>query len=74
MAANQVPSFSSRFNSQFSFGNDRKLTGRVGLNVLDDLIAGIDEYMAAAAAGRKSRGMSSRRCLARSCGWTTRSY
>lgn len=54
MAANQVPSFSSRFNSQFSFGKDRKLTGRAGLNVLDDLIAGIDEFMAAAAAGRKS--------------------
>jgi hypothetical protein len=49
MAADQVPSFSSVFDSQFSFGKDGKLTGRFGLNVLDDLIAGIDEFQAAAA-------------------------
>jgi hypothetical protein len=48
MAANQQW-FSSRFNSQFSFGQDGELTGRFGLNVLDDLIAGIDEFWAAAA-------------------------
>lgn len=55
MAANQEPSFSSRFNSQFSFGENGKLTGRFGLNVLDDLIAGIDEFRAAAASRRTSR-------------------
>jgi hypothetical protein len=54
MAADRPPSFSSRFDSQFSFGKDGHLTGRAGLNVLDDLIAGIDEFMAAAAVGRKS--------------------
>jgi hypothetical protein len=49
MPANHSPSFSSLFDSQFSFGQDGELTGRFGLNVLDDLIAGIDEFRAAAA-------------------------
>jgi hypothetical protein len=49
MAANQAPSFSSLFDSQFTFGENGELTGRFGLNVLDDLIAGIDELRAAAA-------------------------
>jgi hypothetical protein len=57
MAANQVPSFSSLFDSQFSFGKGGKLTGRFGLNVLDDLIAGIDEFQAASS--RQTSG----RCL-----------
>jgi hypothetical protein len=48
MAANQVPSFSSLFDSQFIFGENGELTGRFGLNVLDDLIMGIDEFRAAA--------------------------
>jgi hypothetical protein len=55
MAANQQW-FSSRFNSQFSFGQDGELTGRFGLSVLDDLIAGIDEFWAAAAR-RSSRDL-----------------
>ncbi len=54
MPAEQAQSFSSRFNSRFSFGTDGNLTGRFGLNVLDDLITGIDDYMAASAAGRQS--------------------
>ncbi len=33
-----------RFNPQFSFGQDGELAGRFGLNGLDDLIAGIDEF------------------------------
>jgi len=49
MAANQAPSFSPLFDSQFIFGENGELTGRFGLNVLDDLIAGIDEFRAAAA-------------------------
>lgn len=49
MAANQAPSFSSLFDSQFTFGENDELTGRFGLNVLDDLIVGIDEFRAAAA-------------------------
>jgi hypothetical protein len=49
--------FSSRFTSQFSFGQGGELTGRFGLNVLDDLIAGIDEFQAAAAARRSSRDL-----------------
>jgi hypothetical protein len=57
MTSNQAPSFSSPFNSQFSFGQYAKLTGRFGLNVLDDLIAGIDEYRAAAADRRSSRDL-----------------
>jgi hypothetical protein len=57
MTADQVPSFSSRFNSQFSFGKDGKLTGRFGLNVLDDLIAGIDEFQAAAASQKSARDL-----------------
>lgn len=54
MAVSQTPSFSSLFNSRFTFGNDGKLTGQFGLNVLDDLIAGIDEFKAGASAGRPS--------------------
>lgn len=54
MAASERPSFPARFNSRFSFGPDGNLTGRFGLNVLDDLIAGIDEFRAAADAGRRS--------------------
>jgi hypothetical protein len=60
MAADLAPSFSSLFDSQFSFGKDGKLTGRLGLNVLDDLIAGIDELWAAAAS-RRSLVLSGRR-------------
>jgi hypothetical protein len=41
-----------RFNSQFRFGQDGKLAGRFGLNVPDDLIAGIDEFRASAPTSR----------------------
>lgn len=54
MPVERALSFSSAFNSRFSFGKDGNLTGRFGLNVLEDLIAGIDEFMAVAAADRKS--------------------
>lgn len=54
MAANERQSFPVRFNSRFSFGPNGTLTGRFGLNVLDDLIAGIDEFRTAAEAGRRS--------------------
>jgi hypothetical protein len=47
-----------RFNSQFSFGQDGKLAGRFGLNGLDDLIAGIDEFRASAPTAE----VGSRRC------------
>jgi hypothetical protein len=57
VTAEQEPSFSSRFNSQFSFGKDGELTGRFGLNVLDDLIAGIDEFQAAAASQTSARDL-----------------
>jgi hypothetical protein len=67
MADHPRPSFSSRFTSQFSFGQDGTLTGRFGLNVLDDLIAGIDEFQAAAAA-RRQLATSVRRWSARSDG------
>jgi hypothetical protein len=33
MAADQAPSFSSRFNSRFSFGKDGNLAGRFGLSL-----------------------------------------
>jgi hypothetical protein len=54
MAASERASFPAWFNSRFTFGQDGTLTGRFGLNVLDDLIAGIDEFRAAAEAGRGS--------------------
>src|SRR5215469_11040633 len=57
MAASYVPSFSSRFNSQFSYGQNGKLTARLGLNVLDDLIAGIDEFHAEAAHNTSARDL-----------------
>jgi len=54
MQADQAPSFSAAFNSQFSFGTAGHLTGQFGAGVLDGLIAGIDEFRAAAAGERPS--------------------
>ena len=47
-----------RFNSRFSFGQDGKLAGRFGLNGLDDLIAGIDEFRASAPTAEAGSGLS----------------
>jgi hypothetical protein len=50
MPDDSPPSFSGQFNSRFSFGTDGQLAGSFGTAVLEDLIAGIDEFRAAATA------------------------
>lgn len=54
MAASQKPEFSRLFNSEFRFGKEEELTGRFGLNVLDDLVDGIDKFKSEAASLRTS--------------------
>jgi hypothetical protein len=54
MPADQMPSFSSAFNSRFTFGKAANLTGQFGTGVLDSLIEGIDDFCAAAASERPS--------------------
>jgi hypothetical protein len=49
-----MPSFSSAFNSRFTFGKAANLTGQFGTGVLDSLIEGIDDFCAAAASERPS--------------------
>jgi hypothetical protein len=55
MPDDQSPAFSAAFNSQFSFGPVQRLRGQFGTDVLDGLIAGIDEFRAAAPVGRSVR-------------------
>ena len=47
MPTGQPPSLSTAFDIRVTFGPDGSLSGRFGSNVLDELIAGIDEYQAA---------------------------
>jgi hypothetical protein len=56
MPDDQSPAFSAIFNSQFSFGPAQGLTGRLGTDVLDSLITGINEFRAGAI-GRQSPRM-----------------
>jgi hypothetical protein len=55
MPDDQSPAFSGVFNSQFSFGPAQRLTGQLGTDVLDGLIAGIDEFRATVIGGRSHR-------------------
>lgn len=49
-ADEEEPSFPTAFNIRVAFGPDGSLSGRFGTDVLDELIAGIDEFQQAVAA------------------------
>ena len=49
-AGEEGPSFPAAFDIRVTFGPDGSLSGRFGTGVLDELIAGIDEFQEAVTA------------------------